>query len=218
MSWVSDLFETEEDRATRFFDFAESVFNVLGYDTAADNLRRYRSGVGGIRSYSAQEMEAHPAYGDAIDRSRSNFETKTFTGRTGRSAFNDRLLGLQDGETIQMNDYWDGNIGLSQPSTYFAFGRSGLRSEGDFTATRNGDRLNIRGNVLSRMGTDKDKPELFDFNPLQIGYREGRFLEDMDEAKPFAMDYQRTQDVEAELQYEPDGSLTLLESLWGELK
>lgn len=32
------------------------------------------------------------------------------------------------------------------------------------------------------------------------------------------VDYQQTQDVEAELQYEPDGSLTLLESVWGELK
>lgn len=65
-----------------FFDVTQSVFDLLGFRTAADNLRRYRSGVGGDYTYSAEEMARHPAYDESIDRNRSRFESTTFTGRT----------------------------------------------------------------------------------------------------------------------------------------
>ncbi|HYG85078.1 MAG TPA: hypothetical protein VD978_02365 [Azospirillum sp.] len=207
MSWVSDLFDTEEDRAHRFFDFAQSIFDLLDYDTAADNLRRYRSGVGGIRTYTADEMSEHPAFGDAIDRNRTNFESLTFTGKTGNRELNQQILGLRDGESTTFKDRWDDKFGLSQPSTYLAFGRSGIHSEGNFEASRSGDHLVIRGRVTNRLGNEEKDTEAFDFNPFQIGYREGNLLERLDEASPFEMDYRRRQDVEADLR-----------SDWGELE
>ena len=88
MSPITNLIDLEDGfqdveniGAHRFFDTAESLFDLFGFDTAADNLRRYRSGEGGTRSYSSEEMGAHPAYGDAIDRTRTYFEGNTFTGR-----------------------------------------------------------------------------------------------------------------------------------------
>ena len=62
------------------------------------------------------------------------------------------------------------------------------------------------------------KTERFDFNPGQIGDTQGRALEDAGEASEFDMRYDTRQNVEAELQYEPDGSLTLLRSTWDHMK
>lgn len=122
-----------------------------------------------------------------------------------------------------MNDHWDVDIGASKPSTYLSFGRSGVRSQGDFEATRKGDRLVIQGTVgntlKSKNGKGEFQPfERFDFNAGQIGDRQARALEGSGEANPFDMKYDTQQNVEAELQYEPDGTLTLLRSLWDLLK
>ena len=43
-------------------------------------------------------------------------------------------------------------------------------------------------------------------------------LEGAGEAGPFQMAYDRYQDVEAELRYEPDGSLTLRRTTWGAIR
>ena len=43
----------------QFFDTVGSVFRGLGFDTAADNLARYRSGVGGTHVYSNAEIARH---------------------------------------------------------------------------------------------------------------------------------------------------------------
>lgn len=211
----------EAENAREFFDFFESIFDQFGFDTAADNLRYYRSGVGGVRTYSREEMSSHPAYGEAIDANRTRFEANTFTGRTKNDTLNGRLLGLQDGETYSFKDNWKSGFTFSQPSTYMAFGRSGIFSEGDFKAYRRGDRLYIQGTVQNRLGSEaKNKEadretEAFDFNPGQIGYRQGQALEDVGEANPFGMDYRTQQSIEAEMQYEPDGNLVLLRSTWG---
>lgn len=216
--------QSAEDSANEFMDIAEGLFDLFGYDTAADNLRRYRSGDGGTESYSAEEMSKHPAYDDAIDHNRTMFESRTFTGITDNEDAKKALFGLKDGKTINFKDDWDRNINsfntynFSRPSTYFAFGRSGVRSEGDFTATRNGDNLTISGNVLNRLGDKRNETEKFDFNPGQIGSSEARILERAGTAKPFDMDYRRRQSVEAQARYEPDGTITLLKTLWGILE
>lgn len=216
--------QSAEDSANEFMDIAEGLFDLFEYDTAADNLRRYRSGEGGTESYTAEEMSNHPAYDDAIDHNRTMFESNTFTGMTKKLGIREKLLGLQDGQSASFQDNWDRNINslstynFSRPSTYFAFGRSGIRSDGDFTATRNGDYLTISGNVLNRLGDGKHDTEEFDFNPGQIGSPEARVLERAGLAKPFAMDYRRRQTVEAQARYEPDGTITLLKALWGMLE
>jgi hypothetical protein len=232
LNGVSDdeINQSVEDSANEFMDIAEDVFDLLGYDTAVDNLRRYRSGEGGTRSYTAEEMNKHPAYGDAIDHNRSLFESKTFTGNTSNSTLNRTLRGLRDGEVASFSDHWNRNINafdkfgtpsktnFSQPSTYFSFGRSSVYSDGDFSATRKGRNLTISGNVLNRLGDDTQDTEVFDFNPGQIGSSEARVLERSGLANPFAMDYRRRQTVEARGRYEPDGTITILRALWGDLE
>lgn len=226
LNGVSDdeLNPTAEDSANEFMNIAEGLFDLVGYDTAADNLRHYRSGEGGIRSYTTEEMSKHPAYDDANDHNRTMFESRTFTGSTDNNDAKKALFGLEDGKAIDFQDNWDRNINsfntynFSRPSTYFAFGRSGVRSEGEFTATRNGDNLTISGNVLNRLGDKRSDTEKFDFNPGQIGSSEARILERAGTAKPFDMDYRRRQSVEAQARYEPDGTITLLKTLWGNLE
>jgi hypothetical protein len=201
--------------ARSFFDSARPAFEALGLTTAAENLRRYRGGQGGTRSYSDEEIGAHPAFLAAEERNRTRFESRTFTGRTGNPVVNDSLHGLRDGQSYVFPDDWDVDIGLSRPSTYLAFGRAGVQSRGDFLATRNGDRLSISGTVHHLFDP---KDSRFDFNAGQIGQRQAGQLERAGAASPFDMVYDREQDVEAELRYEPGGSLTLMRTRWGPIR
>lgn len=205
-----------------FFDVTESIFDLLGFETAADNLRRYRSGVGGDYTYSAEEMAGHPAFYEAVDDNRTNFESMTFTGRMkSKPEVNERLLNLNDGESFDNGDHWDRAVQYSRPSTYLAFGRFPVHSGGDFNARRNGDRLMITGTVESRMGGRDNDYDRFDFNEGQPGHLEGLSLESIDKARPFNMRYRTIQDVEAELQYGRDPNnparpiLTLSRATWG---
>lgn len=196
------------------FSVAEHVFDSRGYDTAAENLRRYRSGRGGLEEYSDDEIARHPALLDAEDRNRTRFESSTFTGRTDNDELNRKLLGLADGADFSFFDKWDRSVPWSRPSTYLAFGGTSVTSNGAFSAHRSGDALTIRGTVGHGFGSK----EVFDFHAFQPGGDEATALEGVGEAKPFHMSYDRHQDVEAELHYQPDGSLTVRRVTWGAVR
>lgn len=68
---------------------------------------------------------------------------------------------------------------ISRPSTYFAFGRTGTRSVGQFEATRQGDNVIITGTVTHGMSgpAPARDTETFDFNPGQIGDEQAATLE-----------------------------------------
>lgn len=202
-------------------DVADDEFNQSAEDSSNE---------GGTRSYTKEEMSKHPAYDDAIDHNRTMFESGTFTGNTNNNDVKKALFGLKDGDSANFADDWERNVNafdnisspskmnLTEPSTYFAFGRSGVRSDGNFTAKRSGDDLMISGNILNRLGSKDNETEAFDFNPGQPGSSEARVLERLGKAKPFAMDYRRRQTVQAQGRYEPDGTITVLKTLWGDLE
>jgi hypothetical protein len=225
MNWARDELPDPVDEhqdAREYFDRAEWFFNLLGWDDAAQNLRRYRSGQGGVQSYTKEEMKKHPAFEDAIDVNRTQFE-RTFVGKTEKEGVRPALLGLQDGQTIEFEDDWDEDFTLNRPSTYFAFGRSNVFSNGKFRATRKGKDLVIRGYVINNLGnknrnTGVFKREAFDFNPGQIGSKAASVLEGAGQARPFEMRYETRQPVEAQLTYEDDGSLTLKSVNWGNIQ
>ncbi|MBV1799654.1 hypothetical protein [Siccirubricoccus sp. G192] len=121
---------------------------------------------------------------------------------------------MQEGETFNFDDYWDTPATASRPSTYLAFGRSAIKSDGTFSAERNGDMLTIRGTVAHGFGPK----EIFDFNPGQPGRDAAEILERAGEAAPFRMSYDRSQDVQAELRYGPNGTLTLQSASWGRIR
>ena len=53
--YVSDAYDDTKLAVGRgFMDAAESTFDFLGFDDAARNIRRYRSGQGGTLNYSDQ--------------------------------------------------------------------------------------------------------------------------------------------------------------------
>ena len=202
------------DDSRSSFSAVEQGFDFFGRKTAADNLRRYRSGKGGIHTYTDEQIAEHPALLEAEDKNRTNFERATFTGRTGDTSLNAKLLRLGDGEAYDFEDDWQARTGLSRPSTYFAFGRNAVASKGSFQAQREGDLLSLGGTVTHGfIGRER-----FDFNPGQPGSLSALMLEGAGEAAPFTMAFERRQDVDAEMRYEPDGSLTLLRSTWGAVR
>jgi hypothetical protein len=110
------------DEARSFFSTVERAFDFFGFDTAADNLRRYRSGQGGTHTYPDAEIERHPAVLEAEDQNRTYFENRTFTGQTSVEKLNSGLLDLEEGGTFTFKDHWNRATGLSGPATYLAFG------------------------------------------------------------------------------------------------
>jgi hypothetical protein len=221
-----------------FFDGARELFRGLGFDQAARNLDRYRSGRGGEQALSRQEVEAQPLLLEAERANRLRFEAETFRGRSEKGELRAKLLGLPEGVPTTFEDDWERSYNLSRenkpsrnvgnaldllthPGFYFAFGETGVRSNGRFEATRKGDRIGILGEVLHQLDSrpgDREPADDFDFAPGQPGAGAARRLEAAGEAKPFALSYRRRQPVAAAVRITPSGDLVLERSLWGEIK
>jgi hypothetical protein len=233
MSAAQQRREARSERRARnaggFFDLAESAFRRLGLDGAAANLRRYRSGAGGTRWYADEEIAEHLPVTEAEDTNRSWFEKGTFTGNTRKDDVKEALFGVRDGETRTFEDHWNrgfeylgavakrplasagSGFGLD---TYQSFGRGEVKSNGLFSVTRRGNNLKITGEVGHGFDSN-DNDNLFDFNEGQPGHRQGRILEELGEAAPFRMQYDRRQSVTADVRREADGSLTVRSVRWG---
>lgn len=223
-----------------FFDGFRTLFGGLGLDTAAKNLRRYRSGVGGTQAYSDQEIEEHPLITEAEDTNRTLFTSRTLVGKRDNKDLNDRLLNLVDGGEEKVVDLWKTSnkfpgIGekMRHPNTLTAFGPFDIRSTSDFTARRKGDKLYLTGTV--RHGFDEETEEevrerrargdfvpkeenLYNFNEGAIGSGAARDLEPVGAAKPFRMQYERVQDLNAEGEYLPGGGLIVRSAKWAPIR
>jgi hypothetical protein len=68
---------------------------------------------------------------------------------------NELLRNLSDGNSVEFTDDFETPAGLldlaRRPGTYFALGRTGVRSDGDFTARRKGDLITMEGEVRHRL-------------------------------------------------------------------
>ena len=221
-----------------FFDGAHGLFSSLGFDQAARNLDRYRGGQGGEHALSRQEVEAQPLLLEAERANRLHFETSTFLGLNKNGEQDTRLLSLPEGVPTDFEDDWKRSYNLSSenppsrnarnafdllthPGFYFAFGETGVRSDGRFQATRKGDRIAILGDVLHRLDSrprDREPADDFDFDPGQVGSGPARRLEAAGQAKPFALTSRRRQPVAATVRITPSGGLVLERSLWGRVE
>jgi hypothetical protein len=227
-------------RSKLFFDSAQTLFGMFGLDTAAKNLRRYRSGIGGTQTYSDEEIAEHDLITEAEDRNRTRFISQTLTARTGKEDLNDHLLTLKDGDEYRIQDHWKSSAKLNgviekllHPDTFEAFGQFDVRSTSDLKARRKGNRLYVTGTV--RHGFDeeteqeknkrqakgdysKKEENMYDFNEGATGSGAARDLEPIGAAKPFRMQYDRVQDLEAEVEYMPDGRLLVRSAKWGAIR
>lgn len=112
-----------------------------------------------------------------------------------------------------------------RPGTYFALGRTGVRSAGDFTARRKGDLITIEGTVAHRLDS---RPEAenerglvgdpYDFDFPQPGAVSAGALERWGRARPFEMTSERRQPVTARVRIGPGGRLTVERARWGEIR
>lgn len=195
----NDPVATAEERS----DYYLRKFRELGDHTAAADHERWRSGVGGTRHVSLDEMRSHGPGRDG-EATLEKYYEKSFPARRAEASYlpwadtlspdsksfhGDKLVQLKDGESIPISDKWDVDYGfpsfiqqLFDPSARdfaLAFGRAKLQSKGDFTATRRGDEIKIEGLVTHGMS------DRYDFNPGQVFSDDARLLEKYRGARPF---------------------------------
>lgn len=223
-----------------FFDGFRTVFGLAGLDTAAKNLRRYRSAVGGTQVYSDREIDEHLPVTEAEDTNRTLFSSRTLIGKTDNKDINDRLLNMADGGEEKIVDLWKTSRKfqgiddkIRYPNTFAAFGPFDVRSTSDLVARRKGNKLYFTGKI--RYGFDeendqevKDRRALGDFKPKEeniynfnegaIGSGAAKNLEPIGAAKPFRMQYERLQELNAEAEYMPGGGLVLRSAKWGAIR
>ncbi len=208
-------------------NFSERVFNFLGLETAAENLRHFREGGGREKIFSRDEIERHWPILAAEEHNRTKFESGTFVADTRNPKARDPLMAIRDGEELPFSDYWNRNIGPSYETpenllslgTYLAFGRGQNKSELVGTIRRRRDRIFINGTVSHRL----DPPgERYDFHPGQPFAAEAHQLEEYGSAKPFNMQYQSNQAVNAVVRIEEDNgksrSFLMEKTKWGAIE
>lgn len=222
-----------------FFDGFSSLFGAAGLDTAAKNLRRYRSAKGGIQDYSDEEIEDHSLVTEAEDSNRSRFVASTLTATSGNDYNNRGLRELKDGGRFEFSDHWESAIGTRNlfnvarnPDAYGAFGAAQVKSGGGLVANRKGNRIHVSGTITHGFDEEtKDErkkreavgnfvePEtnLYNFD-RGIGSGAARDLEPIGAAKPFRMRYDRVQDLDAEMEVQPNGSLLVRRAKWGAIR
>lgn len=203
----------------RYFDNIGSAFRSLDLGTAADNLARYRSGRGGTHVFTNQEIERHAPLLRYEDENRTAFKSYSFVGETSRGIPTGTLQNLPDGESVAYGDYFNPPQIPHRLSTYMAFGRTGVVSRFEGTATRRGDEIEIEGEVTHDFDGGNGRPgELFDFNPGQPGRSSAVEAEAAGEARPFEMRMDRRQSVSALTRREPNGLFTLQSATWGRIR
>ena len=202
-SEVPDTREQELRRAETYMRNKIESWRRKGYDAAADNLEWYLSGRGGTKLYTREQARRFPQMRAAEQENRENFEDRTFRGVTENNPAPRRLKTMEDGETLRFTDEWDsrfvfeefvrdGLLGSSLERDFArAAGKTNLLSMGTFTATRRGDRIEIKGTVTHFWGArDRDtgrlEREIYDFHGAQPGATEARVLERYGRARPFA--------------------------------
>lgn len=173
-----------------------------GLNTAADNLDRYLSGIGGTKLYTGAQARRFPQIREAEQENIQRFENGTFRGETVKNPGPRRLKSMQNGQTITFQDEWDSRFEFEEFARdglfgnrlemdfAHAHGETNLLSLGHFTATRRGDRIYIQGHVTHFWGTrdvnsGQLKWERYDFHRLQPGAIQARILEKHGNAMPF---------------------------------
>ncbi len=175
-------------------------FDRNGLTDAAANLRHYLSGSGTPKIYSRDQALAFPQIREAVTENTGRFEATTFLGESGKDKLKPGepthnklprdLKTMKDGQSITFWDNWDidrknvpvilDTIGRDR-NFALAFGETKVKANGEFKATRHGDRIEITGIVTH------DWDDKYDFHNIQPGAAEARVLEPAGEAAPFKM-------------------------------
>jgi hypothetical protein len=162
-------------------------FRESGYGTAADHLERYLNGTGDTMVIDRDEARSFTPIRNAEQKNDQRFERSFLPDAMNGHA--EKLEKLKDGESVLIEDrfavdYGPGAYALQTMDTStrdyaLAFGRLGLKSNGNFTATRRGDEIHIEGIV------DHHFKDPYDFNPGGPYSSDPNLLERHGKAKSF---------------------------------
>lgn len=190
-----------------------------GLNDAADNLQRYLDGKGGIVPLSRDDARKFEHVRDGEEENRDRFVNRTFLARRTSNKSALRLRDMQDGDEINFQDNWDSTFDFSDVAYSYllgdanfalAYGVNNLKSNGEFTAKRQGDRITIEGVVRQTW------KEPYDFERGQPGAAEGHTLERHGKARPYQSIAEWEQPVRAVVRIR-NGRLHDVESVkWGE--
>ncbi len=110
----------------------------LGHDVAADNLQRFLAGTGGTKTLGTAWLRGFSAITDAEEVNQSRFEDQLY----------DKALSLRSGESERLSDYWEKLLtGSVTTELFYASGTSTIKSSGSFNLSRDGNEVEISGNV-----------------------------------------------------------------------
>ena len=176
------------------------IFRTMGWDDAARMLDYYLKGPERTRwtgenqsdeiRFSRDEARSFKPIAETEQRIEEHYERDTFQGITKRNPEPKKLLTMKDGQTITFKDpmvsifndegpirtYLDPSVDRNAIN---AFGQSNIQTSGNFTATRQGNRIYIHGDVTFNWN---DK---FDFEEGKPGAGAGHTLERHGKAAPF---------------------------------
>jgi hypothetical protein len=166
-----------------------------GRPQAADNLDRYLDGkpFSDTKSepliFSREAAREFRPIKEAEIENEQRFENRTFLARTRNEELNRKLRGLKDGESTPLPpDNWDvdydpkriaEDFARGETDFYFAFGRTKVKSDVLFRATRHGDQIHIEGTVSHGWN------DVYDFTRTQPGGGGALALQEHRGARPF---------------------------------
>jgi peptidoglycan hydrolase-like protein with peptidoglycan-binding domain len=193
-----------------------NAFRRQGLNAAAENLEHYLSGEGTPRVYTRGQVRGYAPLRRLERKVQNRFTGGTFLAKTKSPTAEARKLAiLPDGKSFSFKDDWKTGTDekdfirqMFSGDTDFALaaGRTGIVSEGNFTAQREGDIIRITG-IITHKWTDKydfedqTKDQTGDDN--QPGQHQARILERMGKAKPF--------NIEATWQQRVEGTVKVME-------
>lgn len=159
---------------------------------ASKNMKHYLDGSGKPMRFTRDEARAFAPIRALEKKVREHFEKLEFVGKTERNLnnYNEQLKNLKDGESLSHSGENHANVGSSKSALQylgddadfaFAFGRTNLRGDAKFTATRKGNTIHITGTMTLEW------KDTYDFNDGEAISMAARRLEQERGAKPYNM-------------------------------
>lgn len=193
-----------------------------GLDDAASNLDHFLTGSGTDKILSREEARDKIFIRNGEETNRKRFSNSFINKKKIGSKF----LNLKDGETIDVKDYWDYEVGylpkksIVDPSRShilrgdldetLSTGSSSIKSNGEFKAKRQGNTIFIDGIVNHKW------QDIYDFHPMQSGGASAVSLVKAGRAKNFDITSKWKQRVTGTLQIK-NGNLIQPRLIWEDI-
>ncbi len=157
--------ETRRDIKEGILRLGAKAGAAVGLDQSSKYLKHFLDGSGKDIVVPRDEARKDPFILKSEETNQKRFENNTFLGKTGNPEFNEKLLSLKDGQSVDLKDNWDhalsyDKIGqktyseeisrITEPDRFLATGSLGFKSIVNAKAKRIGDTIHIKGEVIHK--------------------------------------------------------------------